>query len=320
MDILWCISLAGASGWIGQSGKAVQCMWKKVLELNEQRQPVEGSVEELRTAIRRGADLRIGTAFRHNEHIDTTSVNGELIREHMDFRVTYLLDDRWAAGIETLRMPVSLPDGFGPRASMSFFLYNQDGNQAIGRPYLDGQSAAVLGAQSAPGHDQVMPRLRMLSAADEETNAPSHHFIYAFDYYRFFVRDRWREVLAHDEEGGAISGSLADLIAAVNAGQEVKVGIRGLCADLGCGPAHEVFVHLGPCYHYTRSGLLIGAAHPLVRVRPAIPLVYRSGAWDFGWVIARTDGFVARWLCNPYTLKFSKSDSRHSIRWFVDDA
>ena len=31
--------------------------------------------------------------------------------------------------IETLRMPVSLPDGFGPRPSMSFFLNNQDSNQ-----------------------------------------------------------------------------------------------------------------------------------------------------------------------------------------------
>ncbi len=293
-------------------------MWKKVLELNEQRQPVEGSVHELCAAIGRGADLRIGTAFRHNEHIDTASDNRELVREHMDFRVTYLLDDRWAAGIETLRMPVSLPDGFGPRASMSFFLYNQDGNQAIGRPYLDGLSAAVPGARSAPGHDQVMPRLRMLGAADEETNAPSHHFIYAFDYYRFFVCDRWREMLAHDEDGRVISGSLADLIAAVNAGREVKVGIRGLCADLGAGPPHEVFVHVGPCYHYTASGLLIGATHPLVRVCPAIPLIYHSRAWDFGWLIARTDGFVARWLCNPYSLQFTKSHSRHAMRWFVD--
>jgi hypothetical protein len=171
-------------------------MWKNVLELNEQRQPVHGSAEALCTAIGRGADLRIGTAFRHNEHIDTTSDNRELIREHMDFRVTYLLDDRWAAGIETLRMPVSLPDGFGPQASMSFFLYNQDGNQAIGRPYLDGRPPAARAGQSAPGHDQAMPRLRMLSAADEETNAPSHHFIYAFDYYRFFVCDKWRETLA----------------------------------------------------------------------------------------------------------------------------
>jgi hypothetical protein len=310
-----CPSLAHAADNPG--GKS---MWTKVLELNEHRKPVHGSTLALCDAIRRGADLRIGTAFRHNEHIDTSSQNDELIREHMDFRVTYLLDDRWAAGIETLRMPVALPDGFGPRASMSFFLYNQDGNQAVGRPFLDGESPAPGKNASAPKNDLAMPKMQVLGAADEDTNAPSHHFVYAFDYFGFFVCDRWREVLSHDEKGRVLSGSLDDLVAAVNAGREIKVGIRGLCQDLGDGPAHEVFVHVGPCYHYTKSKFLIGAANPLVRVRPAIPLVYRSRAWDFGWLTARTDGFIARWLCNPYTLRFAKSSARHAVRWFADDA
>ena len=116
--------------------------WTCVLEQNHQRQQVAGSETALREAIRAGADLRVGTGFLHNEHIDTTSDCSELIREVMDFRVTYLLDDRWVAGIETLRMPIALPDGFGPRASMSFFIYNQDGHQAIARPHLDGQHSA----------------------------------------------------------------------------------------------------------------------------------------------------------------------------------
>lgn len=38
----------------------------------------------------------------------------------------------------TLRQPIELTEGFGERPSMSFFLYNQDGRQAIARPYLDG--------------------------------------------------------------------------------------------------------------------------------------------------------------------------------------
>ncbi len=309
-----CPQLAHASESV-----AANRTWKRVLELDERRAPVHGSFVALCDAIRRGADLRIGTAFRHNEHIDTASQNSELIREHMDFRVTYLLDDHWAAGIETLRMPVALPDGFGPRASMSFFLYNQDGNQAVGRPFLDGQSPVTSGNPSAPKSDRSMPRMQVLSSADEDTNAPSHHFIYAFDYYRFFVCDRWREVLSHDERGKVVSGSLGDLAAAVDEGRELKIGVRGLCQDLGKGPAHEVFVHVGPCYHYTKSGFLIGATNPLVRVCPAIPLVYRSRVWDFGWLTARTDGVVARWLCDPYTLRFTKSMVRHAVRWFVDD-
>ena len=165
-----------------------------------------------------------------------------------------------------------------------------------------------------------MPRMRAFSAADEDTNAPSYHFIYSFDFYRFFVCDRWRQVLAHDDRGQVMSGSLDDLVAAVNQGREVKVAIQGLCDDLGAGPPHEVFVHVGPCYYCTESGFLLGAANPLVRVRPAVPLVYRSRAWDFGWVIVRTDGLVARWLCDPYTVRFAKSTARLALRWFVDDA
>ena len=305
--------------------------WITALELDEQRRVARGDSTALCDAIRRGADLRIGTAFRHNEHIDTSSRCDELIREQMDFRVTYLLDDRWTAGIETLRMPVSLPDGFGPRPSMSFFLYNQDGNQAIGRPFLDGASlsgGSPLSRDStadpnsaanttAPKDDPAMPRMHLLAAADEGTNAPSHHFVYDFDYYRFQVCDQWHELFAHDALGRVLSGSFDELVAAVAEGRELKLGIRDLCADLGDGPSHEVFVHVGPCYHYTERRQLIAAAHPLVRVAPSIPLVYRSRRWDFGWITARTDGHVARWLCDPYSLRFHKSDARHAIRWFA---
>jgi hypothetical protein len=50
-------------------------------------------------AIRRGADIRIHTEFRHNEHIEATSTDPELIREVADFCVTYLLDDRWGRNL-----------------------------------------------------------------------------------------------------------------------------------------------------------------------------------------------------------------------------
>src|SRR4051812_702256 len=111
------------------------------LTLDGDRSIRAGSPAALADAIRRAADLRIATEFRHNEHIDTSSGSRELIREVAEFRVTYLIEDRWSAGIMTLRQPVDLPDGFGPRPSMSFFLYNQDGQQAIARPFLDRQPA-----------------------------------------------------------------------------------------------------------------------------------------------------------------------------------
>lgn len=293
-------------------------MWVNALELDQRRNVVRGASSSLCSAIRGAADLRVLTAFRHHEHVDPLSSNDELVREATDFRVTYLIDDRWVAGIENLRMPVALPDGFGPRESMSLFLYNQDGNQALARVFLDGRQTVANQTDHLPGSAPGIPRMNVFRTEDTGTNAPTQHFIYDFEYYHFRVCARWREVLSHDERGGVVAGSFADLATAVAEGREVKVGIRGLCADLGGGLDHEVFVHVGPCYEYTSSRFLVGATHPVVRVRPAVPLAYRSGAWDFGWLIARTDGLVSRWLCDPRTLKFTKSGTRHAIRWFTD--
>jgi hypothetical protein len=292
------------------------------LTLNSDRTVRSGSFAALANAIGRAADLRIATEFRHNEHIDTASDDPELVREVAEFRVTYLLDNRWAAGIMTLRQPVSLPDGFGPRPSMSFFLYNQDGQQAIARPYLDGTPAIGQAGRSPLDDHSDMPRYHQQDSWDAGTNAPSGNFVYDFDIYQFWVYDGWREMLAHAADGTALVGSVEVLAEAFECGYEIKLGIRGLCADLAEDPAaaldHEVFVHAGSCYYYTGRKLFITGTHPLVRVRPAIPLRYVSRGWDFGWLMARTDGHLALWLCDPYTLTFHKSAGRYAIRWFSD--
>jgi hypothetical protein len=303
--------------------------------LDGQRTVVAGSSATLCDAIRRGADLRIRTDFVFNEHIDTKSNNSEPVVEVSDFRVTYLIEDRWAAGIMSLRMPICPPDGFGPQASMSFFMYNQDGQQAIARPYLDGAPAeGVPGASPLDDHSD-MPKYHQHDNWDADTNAPSSNFIYDFDLYRFLVRDEWEEVFAHTADGKTEFGSIDALYDAFRQGCEIKVGIRGLCDDLANSPAgphikprqtedgtvpapdHTVFVQTGPGYYCTERKLFSAGCQPVVRVRPSIPLRYASGNWDFGWLMPRTDGFVARWLCDPYTLQFQKSESRHAIRWFV---
>ncbi|MFT4587393.1 MAG: hypothetical protein ACI9VS_001890 [Candidatus Binatia bacterium] len=295
--------------------------WTCVLEQDSQRQRVDGSETALRDAIAAGADLRVGTGFLHNEHIDITSDCNELIREVMDFRVTYLLANRWVAGIETLRMPIALPDGFGPRASMSFFIYNQDGHQAIARPHLDGQHSPGKPGPSPINEHAGMPKYRELENWDADTNAPSSNFVYEFEYFRYFVRDAWEEVLSHDAEGRINSGSLDDLVNAFSEGREIKVAIGNLCNDLTSPEEtqyeHEVFVHVGAGYYYTERKQFMASANPVVRTRPSIPLGYGASCWDFGWLMPRSDGRLARWLCNPYTLKFEKSTAKHSMRWFV---
>ena len=79
---------------------------------------------------------------------------------------------------------------------MSFFLYNEDGQQALARPYLDAQE---------PQRDPVfsMPKYHLQESQDEDTNAPSRNFIYDFESFRFCVADDWEEVFHHSENGEA---------------------------------------------------------------------------------------------------------------------
>ena len=295
--------------------------WKCVLELNSARQRTGGSETALADAVRNAADLRVYTEFLHNEHIDTESDSDERIREVAEFGITYLVEDSWSAGIMSLRQPISLPIGFGSRSSMSFFLYNQNGQQAMARPHLDGMPATGQPGPSDPGDHSAMAKMNAETVWDAETNAPSRNFIYDFEVYRFNVCDGWREVLSHDARGAVVSGSVGDLADAFSQGCEVKAGVRGLCADLAPGAAeateHEVFVQAGSCYYYTEQELFIAGTHPLVRVAPAVPMLYRSHGWDFGWLMLRTDGFLVYRRCDPYTLAFQDVESAAAIRWFV---
>lgn len=295
--------------------------WRCVLELDSQRNRISGSADDLTSAIRRGADLRIGTEFLHNEHIDTNSSSPERIREVAEFGVTWCMDRRWSGGIMSLRQPIELPDGFGPRPSMSFFLYNQDGTQAIARPHLDGQTFAAPTGNSPISPPDNMPKYHALDAWDSATNAPSHNFVYDFDVFRYCVNDSWSEVLQHSSTGQVLSGSLEELVDAFSSGCAIKLGIEGLCKDLANDSekavSHELFVQGGSAYYYTERAQLIIGSHPIVRVAPAVPLRYSSGNWDFGWLMVRTDGHVVYRRCDPYTLKFTDHVSQNAIRWFV---
>ena len=295
--------------------------WRCALELDARRNAVGGSAADLANAIRRAADLRIYTEFLHNEHIDVDSLSNERIREVAEFGVTYCVDRTWVAGIMSLRQPIELPVGFGPRSSMSFFMYNQDGTQAIARPYLDGGPVeATLGlAPSQP--PAKMPKYQVLESWDAGTNAPSQNFVYEFDRFRYCVNDSWREVLHHSPNGEVVSGSMDELVDAFSSGCAIKLGISRLCADLcadpDSAPDHEVFVQGGSAYYYSEQKLFIIGSHPLVRVRPSVPLRYSSRNWDFGWLMLRSDGRVVYRRCDPYSLKFSDHVSQHAIRWFV---
>ena len=295
--------------------------WECVLEYDDEKRVTAGNQESLTKAIRRAADLSIYTEFHHGEHIDSESNDNQLVREVAQRGVTYLLDDHWSAGIITQRQPIEPPDGFGPRPSLSFFMYNQDGQQAAARPYIDGPPTPVQPNDVQPPFHDEMKKLTVLRGADRGTNAPSHSFKFAFDRIRYWVRDDWEEVLSHSEDGTVITGSLDALAQAFEVGADMKVGIRGLCSDLdnADGPTieHEVFINLHAYYYYTEIGKMMGATFPLVRIRPSIPLEYFTKGWDFGWVLCRTDGHVALMLYDPYTLRPRREYMNLAVRWFV---
>lgn len=294
--------------------------WTSVLELDPQRSIRAGSDKALCDAIRRGADLKILTDFHHNEHIDTSSSSNERITETSEFHLTYLVEDRWTAAFMTLRQPVVLPHSFGTRPSMSCFMYNQDGHQAIARMYLDGPPIKGGLGPSPALPPENMPKYHALEAWDGQSNGPSMNFIYDFDVYKFYVRDDWEEVLHTGPDGETISGSIDALGDAFSGGKDVKVGVKGVCDDLaseGGAVEHEVFIQTGFNYYYTEKKLFMAETHPVIRCRAAIPMWYVSKGWDFGWLFVRTDGFVERLVYDPYTLENRKIDSRQAIRWFV---
>lgn len=294
--------------------------WKCAQILDKNRNLMSGSNHILLEAIERAADLRIYTEFRHNEHIDITSNNTELVKEVSDFRITYVIDNKWCAAIMNLRQPIEVPVGFGMNPSMSFFLYNQDGSQAIARPYLDGQNRNGIGDKTKESLIDKMSKYHQLDAWDGATNAPSSNFVYDFDIYKFWVSDQWKKVYSNDKHGNVTYGSLNALVDSFSNGKEVKVGIKQLNNDLNIDSSsvdHEVFVHCGPCYYNTGRKLFSSGTQPIVRVKPSVPLKYESRNWDFGWLMVRSDGHVQMRLVNPYTLKFQDKGGRFAINWFV---
>ena len=296
--------------------------WICALKLDKERKIVEGSTEALKEAVGHGADLRSYLEFIHNEHIDLTSDNAERVPEVAEYPVTYVLEDSWVAGIMSLRQPIHPPVGFGPRPSMSFYVINQNAQKGFARPFLDG-----VPSHGKPGRSQTedptdMPKYHTQDNWDSETNAPSSNYTYDFEVYRFCVCDTWQEVLSHDAEGKVISGSLERLREAFVEGCGVKVAVTDLCSSLTQPGAsvpvkHEVFVATSSGCYYASEGILLAGSHPVIRIKPAIPLRYESGSWDFGWLVLRTDGRVVYRRCDPYTFAFKDIDERHAIRWFV---
>lgn len=301
--------------------------WSRTLELAPDRSVTAGSKAALAAAIGRGADLRIYTEFLYEEHIlpgggDDPALHGP-IREVIDFRETILVDGRYVAAVTTLRQPLEPPHGFnGPDPKMSFFLYTMDGEQALANLVFGAVAGAVEpGVRSVVPTPDDMPKMGIQEFFDVGTSGPSRNFVYDMEAYRFFVRDDWEPILAHDADGTVTAGSFDALEAAQIAGREIKVGIRDLAADLAPTGAEtvgaETFTLVGSGFVHVRAGLYVTLTHPLVRVAAGIPIRYGSANWDVAWVFLRTDGQAQVRRIDPYTRQWEDRPARFACRWFA---
>jgi hypothetical protein len=299
--------------------------WQCALELRSDRTVASGSNAALCDAIRRGADLRVYTEWKYEEHIAPDMAkpdprNNGLLQEIIDMRETMLVDDHYAAGITTLRQPILPIAGFNPNMHRrtSFFLYGMDGQQCCANLALDDSVAtAQPGTHRVVPRPATMPKMSPMEENDVGTLAPSRNFIYDFEVYRYFVRDDWTPILSHDEQGRITSGSWDAFHQAHQNGREFKVGIRNLCVGLGSQMNDEVFTLLGSGWIHTAHKTYEVLTHPLVRVAPAIPMKYRSRGWDVNWIFLRTDGVAKLRSLDPYTRKFCDWQTRLACRWFV---
>lgn len=303
--------------------------WTIALELAPDRSIRAGSKAALAAAIGRAADLRVYTEFLFEEHI-VPGGSGDpmldgLIREVIDFRETILVADRHVGGITTQRQPLEPPFGFnGSEPKMSFFMYTGDGDQALANLVFAGvEGSPAPGQRSVVPPPADMPKMGDQEYFDLGTSGPSRNFVYDMETYRYFVRDDWDEVLAHEADGTVVAGSFDALEAAQIAGREIKVGIRDLAADLRRpgGPdapvQHEVFSPVGSGFLHTGPRVYAALTHPLVRVAASDPLRYGSGGWDVAWVFLRTDGKAVVRRLEPYTRTWTDRQDRFACRWFA---
>ena len=246
-----------------------------------------------------------------------------LIREVIDFRETILVDGRHVAGdhdpapaARTRRSASTAPS-----RKMSFFLYQSDGRQAcanllFGDVDLGRSRPAPATVVPTPAD---MPKMSPEVVYDLGTTGPSRNFVYDMEIYRYFVRDDWQELLAHDADGTVDRGSFDAIEAAQIAGREFKVGIRGLAAGARrMGPDHEVFSLVGSGFLHTRAAA-VRRPDPPARPRRAgdparVPLL-RLGRR----VGLPADGRPARPSAASIPTRDGSADvrTRFACRWFV---
>ena len=278
----------------------------EVLKLDHDRRTVCGDVRLLNEKIGKGADIRIKTLFKHNEHVDIHSEDDQMVEETSYFPQTVLIDGSWSAYFMTLRQPVAIPDGFGHENALSLFLYNQDGTQAAARLSMDNSADETLIKDT---EDHGFKKMHTMMINDPGTYGVSMNFIYDFDSYTFYADDRYEDL-----------GSDIDRISeAYGEGRSIKVGIKGINDALwGRNELEEeIFIHCSSSYYYTRSKSMVVNTQPFVSVPSCIPLIYKPKSFRYCWAILRSDQKARIRSFDPVKRLWKTVGTELCIRWFA---
>lgn len=286
------------------------------MTLNPKREIVQGSVEKLNGLIAAGADLKVSTGFTFNEHIDINAKDDQTVIETSTFAQTVIIDNHWSAAFMTLRQPVELPHGFGHANSLSLFLYNQNGLQAMAKLILDGQVEKALNHDT---DDFGYVKNHLISMSDQGTLGVSRNFIYDFDFMAFSLDDTYKELYANSKEGLCVGGSIDVMAEAYAKGRGIKLAVSDLSEALWGKSSHsdEHFLPCASSYYLTREKVMITNSLPFISVPADIPLTYKTRSYKYCWLVARSDGRVEIRSYSPFENKWLTQAMRTKLRWFA---
>jgi len=273
--------------------------WVELCRIGRDFQPIAGDVTAVAQALRRGADLR-----RFSTYSPQTI---GLVEETMTLQTTWLFDNEHVGGLATLRQPVHCAVDFEFKPSLAYWIFNVTAPSGMAIVPLDGQPA-----DAATGNWVRVVNHPFTKGADIE---------WLSGQYRWWVRDDWREIYAHDEQGQTIQGSSQDIQRAANDGCALKVGIKDLWSYLMPAgqeaPTHEVFLECSVQFAHIDKNFFGALTTPTFLVQPCKPLQFHGQAFAPGWLLVRTDGRICRQTLDPTTMQWQRSWTKHAIRWFA---
>jgi hypothetical protein len=273
--------------------------WSELCRISGNFSPVSGKVEDVAEAVRHGADLRRFSTY------DPDSTG--LVEETMTLQTTWVFDNDHVGGLATLRQPVYCALDFAEGPSLACWIFNVAAPSGMAMVPLDGQPVKDATGKWAKVENHPFTK-------GDDTQWLSKE-------YRWWARDNWQEIYAHDEQGESLRGVWQDVREAANTGRVLKVGIRNLWAHLSpdaeSAPDHEVFIECGVQFAHVDAGFFGALTIPTFLVKPRIPLQFSKESFTPGWVLVRTDGRVCRQTLDPATMRWQRDWTRHAIRWFA---